>query len=564
MLSFNNKLPFLLSLFIFNFNIPVTLLAAEISVNLERNPINLNESVQITFTAKTEPDAEPDFSPLEKDFTILHRAQQQSTQIINWKKTRTIEWVVTVMPKRSGNLVIPAIHFGKDNSQFSSIIVNKAEATSTANAELFLQVEVNNARPYIQEQIIYTLKLYRKVNIAQASLTEPTLANAVIEKLGEDKTYNTQHKGENYAVTERKYAIFAKKSGSVSIAPLTLTADVILANQRRSNSFFSQQSTRTKRVVSEQINLDVQPKPAAADNHGWLPAEQVSLHEKWSTTLDKSVVGEPITRTLTLFAEGATIGALPELSAANMPEHLKAYPDQPILKEEARDNGMIALREEKIAFIPNKAGRYTLPAIEVFWWNTNTQQMESARIAEQTITAVAATGSTEKQNQPAPPLTSAPILTAPVENKRIDEQQDKGLWLWLTVFFATAWVSTLVYFLLRKPRMGKIRQAELTAKKEDAADKMLKQACTNDNPIMAKDALLQWGREHFKQSSLNHIAQHCDKQLQNEILSLNAVLYSKTKETWQGNALWQAFQNNKSTNTEKKEHLDPLQPLFKI
>ena len=561
--SFICRIPLLIVVFLLNFT-SVSSFAAEINVSPDRNPINLNESVQIIFTANDEPDGEPDFSPLEQDFTILNQSQQQSTQIINWERTKSFQWILTVMAKHTGNLVIPAINFGKDNSQFSSLIVNEAQAASNTNKELFLQVEVDNAQPYIQEQVVYTLKLYRKVNISQASLTEPTIENAVIQKLGEDKNYNTQYQGSTYVVTERKYAIFPQKSGTMTIAPLTLTADVIDANQRRRNSFFNRQNTHTQRVTSDTIALNVQPKPANASRHSWLPAKLVHLEEKWSDNSMQITVGEPITRTLTLYAKGATAGALPELYGKNIPPHLKAYPDQPVLKEEAKEAGMVALREEKIALIPNEAGTYTLPAIEIPWWNTKTQQPEVARIPERTITAVAAPSSADKQITQTPIITPSPISTPKTESEPTVIQKYNTLWFWLTLFFACAWVSTLIYFLTKKSEATDNTRQQAASGKVLVIKKKLKQACTTNDPIMAKDALLQWGRENFNQSNLAKIAQQCDTGLRDEILSLNSVLYSANTEAWQGTDLWSAFQNNKSTDTKKNEVLDPLQPLFKI
>jgi hypothetical protein len=64
-------------------------------------------------------------------------------------------------------------------------------------------------------------------------------------------------------------------------------------------------------------------------------------------------------------------------------------PTQPM----AKNDGMVAFREEKIALIPGQAGSYTLPPIEIPWWNTQTQKMEVARIAARTLTAIAATSS---------------------------------------------------------------------------------------------------------------------------------------------------------------------------
>jgi hypothetical protein len=52
-----------------------------------------------TITASDDPDGEPDFSPLDKDFEILNQSQQQSVQIVDWEKTKSIQWLLTVMAK---------------------------------------------------------------------------------------------------------------------------------------------------------------------------------------------------------------------------------------------------------------------------------------------------------------------------------------------------------------------------------------------------------------------------------------------------------------------------------
>ena len=556
-----HKLPLFIALFALNLMSP--LFAADISVNIDRNPINLNESFQVTFSANEKPDGEPDFTPLEKDFEILNQSQQKSTQIINLKMTKSIQWVLTIMAKNSGTLMIPAINFGQDSSQFSAIVVNEVQVTENANEDLFLQVEVSNTQPYIQEQVIYTLKLYRKVNISQAALTEPKLANAVIEKLGDDKNYNSQYQGENYIVTERKYAIFPQKSEPMRIEPLTLTADVIVASQPRYNGFFSRQNTRAQRVSSEAITLDVQAKPTEAADNYWLPAEQVYLEEKWSANITKMKVGEPITRTLSLLIKGVTQGALPELYADNMPANVKAYPDQPTLKETAKDDSMIAYREEKIALIPGLAGTYTLPAIEIPWWNTATKKMEVARIAEQTMTAVAGTSNSVAPTQKVEPATPAPIA---IDNSPIvtTSSADESLWFWLAIFFAGAWLATLIYFLSRNSKKTQQESNLATTEKTGNVDKTLKKACTTNEPALAKEVLIEWGREQFNQSSLTKIAEQCAPTLQSEILALNGILYGGGNKEWQGAALWTAFKENQPVTTKQTTEAEPLPPLFKI
>jgi len=544
-----------------------SVLAVEIEVSTDRNPVNLNESFQLIFSAHNTPDADPDFSPLEKDFEILNRSQQQSTEIINWKRTKTVKWILTVIPKHSGNLVIPVINFGQDNSPFLALIVNDAVHSTRTQDALFLQVSADKLKPYVQEQVIYTLKLFRKVNISQAQLTDPTLADAVVEKLGEDTKYNSQYQGENYIVIERKYAIFPQKSGHLEIKPLILIADIITANQPQFNGFFNRQSTRTQRVESEAIHLDVQPVPVEMKDTVWLPAEQVYLEEKLPVKTAEIKVGEPVTRTITLLAKGVTASALPEINTYKIPAYLKAYPDQPVIKEQGKADGMIAFREEKVALIPSKAGTYILPAIEIPWWNTKTNKKEIARLAERHIVAVAA-AVTDISVIPTQTAVSAPELQLLAEEKTkrpIRQQVEDKRWFWLALFFASAWLITLIYFLMR----GSAKSKNNTSKKPvvnalGTVEKQLKRACMENDTTLAKEALLRWGRLLFQKNSLASIAAQCADGLQQEILVLNTVLYGGKTKPWEGASLWVAFKQEGAHRQTESSDLEPLEPLFKL
>jgi hypothetical protein len=208
---------------------PQSIFAADINVSVDRNPVSLDESFQIIFTATEPPDGEPDFSPLEQDFSILSQSNSSSSSWINGKSSKTVQWTLSVMAKQAGSLVIPPVKFGNDVSQSSTILVTENTPNKAVNTDedLFLEVDATPENPYIQSQVIYTLRLYTRVDIQQARLNEPELADAVIEKLGDDSSYNTQVNGVNYSVTERKYAIFPQKSGQLTIKPLILTAEVL-------------------------------------------------------------------------------------------------------------------------------------------------------------------------------------------------------------------------------------------------------------------------------------------------------------------------------------------------
>ncbi|MFA6052378.1 MAG: BatD family protein [Methylobacter sp.] len=538
---------------------PQTVSAAQIDVSLDRNPVSLDESFEIIFTAAESPDGAPDFSPLEQDFEILSQSQSSNSSWVNGQSSKTIQWTLNVMAKHPGSLIIPPVRFGNDVSQTASILVTQGTANKAVDTDedLFLEAEATPESPYVQSQVLYTARLYRRVDIVQASLNEPELADAVIEKLGEDSNYNTQINGVNYLVTERKYAVFPQKSGSVTIKPLVLTAEVVAGNRPNFNGFFNSQMTRTKKVSSKPVTLDVKPVLATFTGQHWLSAEQLVLKQDWSGDNQQMKVGEPLTRTLTLLAKGTTVGQLPELNAGKIDDQLKAYPDQPVLQEQKKAEGLIAFREEKIAIIPSKAGSYKLPAIEVHWFNTQSQKMEIARIPETTITAAAVAGT-----QPAPQTPAVEQALQKIEITPVMQTPSNNLWLWVSVFLALGWLATLIYFLTRRTGKKPVVESNGSHKETRLADsvKALKKACADNDAVAAKNALLAWGQ----QTSLGAIAAQSDARLRDEILQLNQVLYGKEADQWHGKKLFQAFVENKAGEKIVATSDDKLEPLFRL
>ncbi|MDO9423673.1 MAG: BatD family protein [Methylobacter sp.] len=558
------KIFFLLLLLSF---VPANVLAAQISVSFDRNPVSVNESFQIIFTANDTPDKDPDFTPLEQDFEILGQSQSSNSSWINGQSSRTIQWTLNVMAKHSGSLIVPELKFGDDVSQSATILVTEATANKAVDTDddLFLEVEANPQSPYVQSQVLFSVRLYRRVEITQAALNEPELGEAVIEKLGDDSNYNTRINGVNYLVTERKYAIFPQKSGSVTIKPLVLTAEVVANSRPNFNGFFNSQTTRTKKILSRSVTLEVKPVPATFTGQHWLSAEQLVLKEEWSGDNQQMKVGEPLTRTLTLLAKGTTVGQLPELNVGKIDDQLKTYPDQPVLREQKKPDGLIAFREEKIAVIPSKAGFYKLPAIEIPWFNSQSQKIEVAKIPETTITALGTT-----KVQPAPAVPTAPTVLPPqkIETVPMTQPQQQNIWLWIAAFLAAGWLATLAYFLIKRPAKKPVVEKNELEIGLEASVKNLKKACADNNAVAAKDALLAWGRQKYRDgvyaASLGAIAAESDARLRDEILHLNRVLYGKGADQWQGKKLFQAFVENKAREKIAVADDDKLEQLYRL
>jgi len=557
-------------------SLPDQVWAAKITTSVDRNPVTLDESFQITFTASDAPDGEPDFAPLERDFSITNRNNSSNTSLIDGEFSRTITWRLNVMAKKTGNLTIPAIQFGAENSQALSVqVVEEANRQSDQEPEaLFLETSATPENPYLQSQVIYTLRLYTRVNIARAMLGEPELADAVIEKIGEDSAFNTQINGLNYSVTERKYAIFPQKSGTLTIKPLILTADIIVSDNTPNSRFygFFNPQTQTKRVESKSVTLQVKPAPAASKGQAWLPAEHITLEQQWSGDLTSVKVGEPLTRTLIIQAQGTTLGQLPELGLLSTNGQLKSYPDQPVLNEEKTLTGVNAYREEKIALIPAQPGRFTLPAVSVPWFNTHSNKMELAQVPETTITVIAA-----EETAPAPsaspkvlekpPAAMAQTPAKPQTAGPLPQPETPVFWVWASAFLAAGWLATLILFWTQRDTINKPshnRQKPEDLRLNDCV-KRLKAACAEDNANAAKEALLEWGRQKaISPNNLATIAATCDARLRDEILLLSQALYGRQGGAWSGKRLFQAFSEHTARTKLVVGEEDGLQPLYRL
>jgi hypothetical protein len=292
------------------------------------------------------------------------------------------------------------------------------------------------------------------------------------------------------------------------------------------------------------------------------------LTQEWSGDFTQMKVGEPLTRTIKLEAKGTTLSQLPVLSTTQSDGKIKAYPDQPMLRDQKNPDGITALREEKIAIIPSITGNYTLPAIEIPWFSTHSQKIEIARIPETTITALA--GANTQTVAPVAPIEQEKMVsTVPASTAEVPvvAKAEQGInWLWVSMFLAVGWLVTLVYFLVRRPQVAQAIEPKIvnpSVSSKENIDK-LKNACSANDPIAAKEALLIWGQEQFNVASLGAIADFCEARLRDEILLLNQVLYGKDGGHWTGKKLFQTFTENKAraklTGAEDKS----LEPLYRL
>ncbi|SHO67489.1 Oxygen tolerance [Pseudoxanthobacter soli DSM 19599] len=378
--------------------------AAGVKADVDRSEIETGDTLQYVITVDGAAVARrPDLRPLDKDFDLLDAVQQSQTNIINGQKSQSLSWVITLAPKRTGTLTIPSLTVGSDKTQPIEIQVSKPDPNRKAeNRQLFLETDVAKGSVFAQSDVPMTVRVFDGVGIRSGSLSEPKADGATFTPQGEPKSREQTIGGRRYHVIEQNYIMRPQRSGKIEIGPITLDATVPGQRRRQAgmppgmeqflsgngfdSSIFDDMfgSARNVTVRSEPVTVDVQARPA--DAKGWfLPSSKVTLTETWTPATSTARVGETLTRTIRLQADGATPNQLPPMTVADA-DGVRQYEEASRNDTTGPSTAGAAVLEKTISVVPTRAGPVTLPAIDVPWWNTKTNRQEVATLPAVTFT----------------------------------------------------------------------------------------------------------------------------------------------------------------------------------
>ena len=357
--------------------------ASGLSITADRLDIFTNESVNLTIRYNGQArSGEPDFTALENEFEIISSNRQQQYIVQNGVAESFTDWNLTLIPLRAGTLLVPSLTYRGEVSDALEINVAKVNdpGNSFSKPAVFAETVVDKKTARVQEQILLTSRLFYSIPLTDFSLTPLTIPDGILEEF-QDKQYTKRIDGREYGVIEKSYAIFAAASGQMNVSGQRFEA--YEAPSRRQFGVFNQRGKKIVRITNDTI-LEILDRPEEFSGDNWLPTKKLELTEIWNGDIAKLKVGEPITRSITVTADGLT-GAQIHPLTIKAPEGYRIYPDQPQIETRTRNNNVIGVRIESMAVVPSRAGRLEIPSIYVDWWNTESKTIERTVIESKVL-----------------------------------------------------------------------------------------------------------------------------------------------------------------------------------
>ena len=504
--------------------------------SVDRDQLNSGETVELTLeTNDATLFGKPDLAPLDTLFEVRGTRQVNQLTTLSDDNKATTRWIITLQPKQTGTVTIPSLQVGDYHSLPINLTVTQSSASDSELAPVFIEASLDQPSVYVQAQAILTLRVYHSVALYDDSnLTPLHLQDAIVEQLGESRTYEKLINGVRHGVIEVRYGIYPQHSGELQIPALTFSATQVDNQPGNTSTPSAPKPGKMVHVTSTEIPLQVKPKPEDYPaTAAWLPARSLSLSESWNPEPDHSKVGDSLTRTLTLKAEGLSSAQLPPLPATDV-NGLRRYPDLPQLSNQVTDNGLIGSREEREALVPTRVGQVELPAVELVWWNTHEDRLERSYLPARTLQVAANTSLAADTPTGAGPIT---------------DSDDSTLWLWQLSTLLLACTTFIGFGLWWRARwQPAILRAAQTGPSPRTLLDDIKRACLANDPQATRQALDAWARQ--QPETLAEMAARFVL-LSDALDGLNGALYSETGQYWQGEELWKAI---RSIPAAEREH----------
>jgi len=371
--------------------------AQDVEVNATVNETVVFQGERIVLTiavsgSKFKKITNPDLPELEgMRFLSSTPSTSTSFSFVNGVAKSSYSYSYYILTEKEGEFTIPPVSVTIDQKPYRTqelkVSIRSRSAVSknpNASPDIFLKMELSNAKPYVGEQVLATVVIYFKNSLEILSY-QPTAGWKAEgfwkEELNDGKQPQVTSdiiNGVSYRKAElMKYALFATKSGKLNLSPFTVVTTVRVASRNRDpfSSFFGGYGTNQRNIDLETDAVPVEVISLPELNDAIFTGAVGNYKVSRSITKTSVIAGESIE--LATKIQGSGNIALVTKPKYEFPGTFEEYNPQESSDINRKSDIIKGVKTFSDIVIPRTPGTYVIPEVKYAFFNPTRKRFET-------------------------------------------------------------------------------------------------------------------------------------------------------------------------------------------
>ena len=433
---------------------------------LDRSRTAIGQPVVLSIESDQEI-GQPDLTPLQQDFDVVDSSSSRQMEMVNGRISRSVTLAITLQPRRTGELSIPALDIQGQRTPVLGLRVTDAPAAQPGSSNVYIETDVDDLTPYVQQTVGVTLRLFYAVPLVSGQLDMDPPQGTSLQRVGDDVQSTREVNGRRYSVVERRFLLVPDRSGTLTLPAARFSG----RGAGGAGGFFDSMLGMGQRselsAVGQVQTLHVQAQPDDAPQP-WLPLADLRL--RYATAPRTLKAGQASSFVVEATARGATRAQLPDLPTPSV-DGAQVFAEPAEYTESFDGATPVVKVTRQYSLVPSGAGKLALPGLKMDWWDVKADQQRTVALPDLQLAVAAGSGNFANATLAAPAPAPAPDATAadPMDtsvattgNAAASGLRDPRMWMLIACGFALLWLLTLGWMLLR-PRRTAARPAARVA-----------------------------------------------------------------------------------------------------
>jgi hypothetical protein len=274
---------------------------------------------------------------------------------------------------------------------FGTLQAQASQAPSTFNDDLRLKVWIDPEQsPVVLQQINLYIELATRHWFTGGTRIGAFEIDDAVVLRREKFAVNSTRIQDQQTWTAQLWSltVYPQRAGDYVIPQIKLEISVADDNGEPSKRLLTTEPIKFSAVTPA-------PVQAALGSNGdssWVASTRLEVDERYDKASKNLKVGDAIRRTINFESENIAAMMLPVLQFDSTPG-LAIYQDPARIEDKVNRGVYLASRTQVVTYVVEKAGYYTLPQLEVVWWDLNSQSLRREILAERIISTKGASAS---------------------------------------------------------------------------------------------------------------------------------------------------------------------------